>query len=461
MTFIERLIEPKVQIDSHKKTFTNTFLMALIIPLVIEQVLAMFVGIADTLMISYAGESAVSGVTLVNMFVTIFIYVFTALAAGGAVVVSQYIGNQDRENGDLAASQLLMVSTIISVLFMILIMLFYKGIIQVLFGQVEPAVRESSFTYLKISAYSFPGLAIYSSGAALYRSMGKTKITMYLSIHMNIVNVIGNAIGIFVLHAGVAGVAWPSFLARSLAGVIILFLAFGKKNSIHFELKKITTWNTGMIKRIMGIALPNGIENGMFQVAKVALSSIVALFGTSQIAANGVAQSFWSLAALVGIAMGSAYITIIGQCMGNKDTAAAKYYMIKLLKITWIASVLWNALLILIVPFVLKLYDLSDATKQLVFWLVVIHNVFNGVVFPVSSPFSNGLRASGDVKYTMYVSIFATVICRVALSVFLGVGLNLGVIGIALAMGLDWCIRAVLFTQRYVSEKWMYFNIID
>lgn len=460
MNLLDKLIEPKRQISEERKVFTNTFLITLIIPLLIEQLLAMFVGIADTLMISYAGESAVSGVTLVNMFVTIFIYVFTALAAGGSVVVSQYIGNKDQTNGDMAASQLLLISILSSVVLMLFVAVFYRGIIRTLFGQVEPAVMESSITYLKISAYSFPGLAIYSSGAAIYRSMGKTKITMQISMFMNIVNVIGNAIGIFVLHAGVAGVAWPSFIARTLAGVIILVLAFRKKNMIHFELKKILMWNQKMIKRIMGIAIPNGIESGMFQIAKVALSAVVALFGTSQIAANGVAQSFWSMAALVGVAMGSAYITIVGQCMGNGDKEAAQYYMIKLLKVTVVASVVWNGLLLLLVPFILKLYDLSAETKVLVFWLVVIHNLFNAFVFPVSSPFANGLRASGDVKYTMFVSIFATVVCRVIFSVILGIGFHLGVIGIALAMGLDWCIRAVLFTLRYRSGKWTKFKII-
>lgn len=460
MKILVRFIEPKQQIEEHRKIFTNSFLIALIIPLFIEQLLAMLVGIADTLMVSYAGEAAVSGVTLVNMFVTIFIYVFTSLAAGGAVVVSQYIGSKDQENGDLAASQLLLVSMIISVGLMLLVTIFHRPLIQMLFGQVEPKVMESSITYLKISAFSFPGLAIYSSGAAIYRSMGKTKVTLQISIFMNVVNVIGNAIGIFVLHAGVAGVAWPSFLARTLGGIIIVILAFRKNNLIRFEWKKILRWNQQMIKRIMGIAIPNGIESGMFQIAKVALSAIVALFGTSQIAANGVAQSFWSMAALVGVAMGSAYITIVGRCMGNGDHEVARYYMIKLLKITMVTSILWNGLILLVVPLILKMYDLSVETKQMVFYLVVIHNLFNAFVFPISAPFANGLRAAGDVKYNMYVSIFATVVCRVALSILFGIYFHLGVIGIALAMGMDWCIRAALVVMRYRSGKWTRFKII-
>lgn len=460
MNLISKLIEPKNQIDDHKKTFSNHYLKHLILPLFIEQLLVMTVGIADTLMVSYAGEAAVSGVSLVNMFYTIFIYIFTALASGGAVVVSQYIGRKDKENGNLAASQMMTLATLISAVATIFVLIFNKQLLHLLFGSVDSAVMEASVIYLRISAYSFLALALYNVGAALFRSMGKTKTTMYISLAMNVINVIGNAIGIFVLHAGVAGVAWPSFASRVFAAAVIIGLCFKSSNVITLKLSNILAWNKAMIKRILGIAVPNSIESGLFQLAKVALSTITALFGTSQIAANGVAQSFWSLAALVGVAMAPAYITIIGQCMGAKDVEAAKYYMIKLLKITFVASVIWNGFILLVTPLVLNLYDLSSETKQLVFILVVIHNVFNSVAFPISAPFSNGLRAAGDVKYTMYVSIFTTVVCRVILSVIFGIWLNMGVIGIALAMAGDWCIRAVFMFARYRSGEWLKFKLI-
>ena len=215
-----------------------------------------------------------------------------------------------------------------------------------------------------------------------------------------------------------------------------------------------------MMKRILRIAIPNSIEQGLFQVSKVVLSSITALFGTSQIAANGVAQSFWSMAALVGVAFGPAFITIIGQTLGSKDIEAAKYYMVKLLKITILSSVAWNALMLVIVPIALMAYDLSPETKQLVIILVIIHNLFNAFVFPISSPFTNGLRAGGDVRYAMFVSIFATVVVRVILSYLFGIVFNLGVIGIALAMGVDWCVRAFLSLRRYQSGRWLAHQVI-
>ena len=207
--------------------------------------------------------------------------------------------------------------------------------------------------------------------------------------------------------------------------------------------------------------MPNSIENGLFQLAKVALSSITAMFGTVQIAANGVAQSIWSLAALVGSAMGPAFITVVGQCMGAGDVDAADYYMRKLTRLTFFISIAWNALVLLATPVMLLFYDLSSEAKNLVLWLVVIHNIFNAAAYPISGPFSNGLRAAGDVKFTMYISLFSTLVVRVALSVLMGVWLHLGVIGIALAMAGDWCVKAVILLLRYKGGRWKAFRVLE
>lgn len=214
------------------------------------------------------------------------------------------------------------------------------------------------------------------------------------------------------------------------------------------------------MKHILNIAVPNGIENGIFQLVKVALSSIVALFGTYQIAANGVAQSIWSMAALAGVSMGPAFITVIGQCMGNKDDEAAEYYFRKLTRITLLLSAGWNLLIFLLTPLFMKFYLLAPETKNLVIWLVLIHNIFNAVAFPFSGALSNGLRAAGDVKFTMYVSIVSTVFGRLLLSYLLGINLHMGVIGIAVAMVCDWRIRAVIFLWRQKSGKWKLFQVI-
>lgn len=440
--------------------FSPRDLRAMIVPLFLEQLLVMLVGLADTLIVSYAGEAAVSGVSLVNQFNTIFIYLFTALASGGAVVISQYIGRRAAEDAGEAASQLLSFSSAFSVLIGVLVLLGNERILSALFGKVETDVMDACILYLRISAYSYPALAIYNAGAALFRSIGRTSVTMYLSIASNIINVIGNVIGVFVLKAGVAGVAYPSLIARAFSAVVITWLCFRKQNPVVYRCKWIFRWNGSLMKSILNIAVPNGLENGIFQLVKVALSSIVAMFGTYQIAANGVAQSIWSLAALAGVSMGPVFITVIGQCMGNGDTQAADDYFRKLTRITLVISSAWNLLIFLLTPAFLRLYALEPETKQLVIWLVLIHNLFNAVAYPFSGALSNGLRAAGDVKFTMYVSVISTLAVRLLLSWLLGIGLQMGVIGIAIAMVCDWVIRAAIFFWRQRSGKWKTFRVI-
>lgn len=440
--------------------FSNQDLKAMIIPLFMEQLLVMLVGMADTLVVSYAGEAAVSGVSLVNQFNTIFIYLFTALASGGAVVVSQYIGGRAADAAGESASQLLLFSTVFSTVVAVAVLAGNEWMLRLLFGRVEEPVMEACVTYLRISAYSYPALAVYNSGAAVYRSLGKTKVTMYLSIISNVINVIGNLIGVFVLRAGVAGVAYPSLIARVFSAVVITALCFQRSNRVFYRGNWIFRWNGNLMRRILSIAVPNGVENGIFQLVKVALSSIAALFGTYQIAANGVAQSIWSMAALAGVAMGPVFITVIGQCMGEGNTQAAEHYMKKLSCITLALSAGWNLLIFALTPLFLRLYSLEPETKQLVIWLVLIHNVFNAAAFPFSGALSNGLRAAGDVKFTMYVSVISTIAVRLLLSYVLGISLGMGVMGLAVAMVWDWIIRAVIFIWRERSGRWKQFRVI-
>ncbi len=457
---ISTLLEPKNKIEKRRMRFSNRDLIRLILPILVEQLLTMLVGIADTLMVSYAGEAAVSGVSLVNQLNNVFIFIFGAIASGGAVVASQYVGRQDRENGVTASGQLLMFTVLVSAAAMAVSIFFRTGLLRLLFGRVDADVMDACITYLTISALSFPALAVYNSISALFRSMGKTKAIMNVSIAMNIINVVGNAIGIFVLHAGVAGVAVPSLISRIFAAVVMLILSLDRKNSLYIQGSRVAAWDGKMLKRILNVAVPNGVENGLFQISKVALSSIVALFGTVEIAANGVAQSFWSMASLFCIAFGYAFVTVIGQCMGAGDVEAADYYNRKLLRITYLGSTLWNILILVLTPPALMFFDLSDEAKHLVILLVLIHNVGNLLLCPLAFSLSNGLRAAGDIRYTMFASIFATVICRVFFSVLFGIWMSMGVIGIALAMVCDWLIKAILIVARYRSGKWTQFQVI-
>ena len=431
----------------------------MILPLLMEQFLLMLVGLADTMVVSYAGEAAVSGVSLVNSFNTIFINLFTALASGGAVVVSQYIGRRDMKMASESSSQLLMVATVFAVVISIPVLIWKVPLLKGLFGKVEPDVMEACKTYLRISVYSFPALGIYNAGTALYRSIGKTSVTMKISIVSNLINVAGNLIGVFVFRAGVAGVAYPSLIARTFSAVVITLLCFREKE-VRYVGRWIFQWNRELLKKMLSIAIPNGVESGIFQFVKVALSSVVALFGTYQIAANGISQSIWSVAALISVTMGPVFITVIGQCMGAGDIRQAEYYFRKLTKVTVCISVAWNTLIFLITPLLIKIFAVSRQTGQMILYLVLIHNIANAVVFPFADPLGKGLRAAGDAMFTMGISLFTTIGVRLILSLLLGIVLDLGVIGIALAMCLDWTVRGVIFWIRFRQGKWKTYRVI-
>lgn len=440
--------------------FTNKDLRHLIIPLFIEQFLLMFVGIADTFAVSFSSEADVSGVSLVTSFNTVLIFLFTALSAGGAVIISQYIGGKNEKAASRAAGQLLMISAIISVVMAALILIFRAQLLRLLFGKIEADVMAACESYLWITTLSLPFLAVYDAGAALCRSIGKTDVTMIVSIIANVINIIGNCVGVFALKMGAAGVAWPSLISRMLSAAAVTVYCFQKKNPVRYRLRDVFAWDGGLLKKVMGIALPNGVENGVHQLVKVALSSMVALFGTYQIAANGVAQSIWSLASIMGLAMAPVYTTVIGQCMGARDIDAANFYFNKLNKITLVLSVLWNALIFAVTPLIVRYSAISPEAKALVIWLVLINNIFNGLAYPFAGSLGNGLRAAGDVKFTMIVSITLTIAARLFFSALFGLWFGWGVIGVAIGMSIDLVFRGAIFLWRLKSQKWTQFRLI-
>lgn len=440
--------------------FTNKDLRNLIIPLFIEQFLLMFVGIADTFVVSFSSEADVSGVSLVTSFNTVLIFLFTALSSGGAVIISQYIGSKQEARASRSSGQLLMISSVISAVLTALILAFQTPLLRLLFGKIEPDVMAACQSYLFITTLSLPFLAVYDAGAALCRSIGKTDATMYISLVANVINVLGNCVGVFWLHLGAAGVAYPSLLSRILSAAAVTAFCFRRKNPVRYRLQDIFCWDGSLLKKIMGIALPNGVENGVHQLVKVALSSMVALFGTYQIAANGVAQSIWSLASIMGLAMAPVYTTVIGQCMGARDIDAANFYFKKLNKITLVLSLLWNAFVFAITPLIVRYSAISPEAKELVIWLVLINNIFNGLAYPFAGSLGNGLRAAGDVKFTMIVSISLTIAARLFFSALFGLWLGWGVIGVAIGMSIDLVLRGGIFLQRQKSQKWTQFQLI-
>lgn len=440
--------------------FSNKALKKLILPLIIEQILIMAVGVADTVMVSYAGEVAISGVGLVDMFNNLIITVLAAIDAGGAIIVSQYIGNKDRKNANKASSQLLMITIVIATVIMLGCLVFHRILLSTFFGAIEMDVMKAATTYFLISAISFPFLGVYNSAAALYRSMEKTRTTMYVSILMNIINVVGNYIGVFILHAGVAGVAVPTLISRIVAAIIMFALSLNSSNLVYVKIKNVFAWNQEMISRILKIAVPNGIENGLFTLGRVLVTSIVALFGTSQIAANSVAGSIDQIAVVVVNAINLGIVVVVGQCIGANDYEQAKYYIKKLMKISYIVTGIIGSAVILLLPWILNLYSLSSEARNLTFILVIMHNIMATALHPTAFVLPNGLRAAGDVKFSMVVGIVSMILFRLGAAVLFGIIFNLGIIGVWIAMGSDWLCRSVCFVIRFIKGKWRQFKVI-
>lgn len=436
-----------------KKLFSKEDLKKLIIPLLFEQALAITVGMADTVMISSVGEAAVSGVSLVDMFNNLIISILSALATGGAVVTSQFIGAGRQKEACRSAKQLIYTAALITILISAVVLICNHGIISLFFGRIEEDVFQNAVIYLVISAISFPFLAVYNACAALFRSMGNSKITLKVSVFMNIINIVGNAICIYGLHMGVAGVALPSLVSRAVAGIVMYVLLKNPGNIIYLT-KERFRFEWDIIRRILYIGIPSGIENGIFQLGRVLVVSIIAGFGTVQIAANGVANSLDSMGCIVGQAMSLAMISVIGRCVGAGDLEQVRYYTKKLLMQTYLYTAVVNSIILLSLPWTLKIYGLSEETTRLSYILVMIHDGMAIFLWPASFVLPNMLRACNDVKYTMIVAIFSMFVFRIGFSFLFGVQLGHGAIGVWAAMIVDWVFRVICFVGRYLGGRW-------
>ena len=441
------------QTVTENRLFSKKDLRKLIIPLILEQTLAITVGMADTMMISSAGEAAVSGVSLVDMFNNLIISVLAALATGGAVVTSQCIGAGRREEACRSARQLVFTEAAITIGISVLVLLFHRQILGVFFGQIEADVMQNAIIYLIISVFSFPLLAVYDSCAALYRSMGNAQITLKISLLMNVINVVGNAIGVYVLKLGVAGVAIPSLVSRGVAGVVLFTFLHNPDNLVFLTREKFKVDAT-IVKRILFIGIPSGIENGIFQLGRVLVVSIIAAFGTSQIAANGVANSLDSMGCIVGQAMSLAMITVIGRCVGAGEEGQVRYYTKKLLGETYFYTAVINSIILLLLPWILQIYGLGEETTRLSYILVMIHDGMAIFLWPASFVLPNMLRACNDVKYTMVVSIFSMITFRIGFSYVFGVHMGWMAVGVWAAMVIDWVFRVLCFVGRYLAGTW-------
>ncbi len=441
--------------------FTKQQLRKLIIPLIIEQLLAVAVGMSDTMMVSYAGEAAMSGVSLVDTLNILLINVFAALATGGAVVASQFLGHKDEKEACKSGNQLLLTTGAISIVVMVISFIGNYGILHMIYGNVGQEIMKNARIYFYITAMSFPFIAIYNSCAALCRAMGNSKISMKVSLLMNAINITGNAILIYGFHMSAEGVAIPTLISRFVAAVVMIVVISNKKHVIHINNVFKVGFDWKMIKRILRIGIPSGLENSMFQIGKILVQGLIASFGLTAISANAVAGNLANFQSITGSSIGLAMITVIGQCVGANNFEEAKKYTKKLMKTTYIAMFFLNIGFILAATPMLQIYNLSSETLHVAYKLVVYHAVCGIIFWPLSFTLPNALRAANDVKFTMLTSILSMWLWRITFSYILGRYMGLGVYGVWIAMTLDWVFRGSCFGWRFLSGKWKHQAFVD
>ncbi len=428
--------------------FSRKYLIRILLPLFAEQILGVTVGMVDTVMVSSAGETAVSGVSLVDSLNLLLNYIFSAMATGGAVVCSQFIGKKDYDNARSSAKQLVWCTTSVALIFRV-------PILRLIFGSIEEGVMFHAKNYFLFTALSFPFLAIYGGGAALFRSMGNSKISMIASITMNILNVTGNAILIFGFHLGAAGAAIATLFARMVGASIMMVLIHNKDNVIYLEKMLSFKPDFAIIKRILGIGIPSGMESGMFQFGKLMTQSLISTFGTAAIAANSVASTLSNFECAIGTSISLAMITIVGQCIGAENKTEAKRYTLKLLRIEYVIMIVVVALISIFSKTIIGFYNLSPEASELVHTLILIHGIAVTTVWPMAFTLPNAFSAASDVRFNLMVSILSMWVFRVGFSYVFALGCGLGVLGVWLAMFSDWVLRAILFVMRFISGKWL------
>lgn len=434
--------------------YSNKDLKKLILPLIFEQFLNILVGMVDIVMISGVGEAAVSGVSLVDNINILVINITAALATGGAVVAGHFLGQKEPENAGKAAWQLLLFSTVTAFLVTFILIIWNRPILSLIFGRVDADVMAHAVTYLVITAISIVPLAMYNSCAALFRAMSDSKTTMWISLLMNIMNVVGNAILIFGAGMGVAGAAISTTISRLTAAIIIFILMFNKKRAINFKGKVTLKPNGNLIKKILYIGIPNGMENSLFQLGKLMLLSLISTFGTFAIAANAVCNIIAAFNILPGQAINLALLSVAAVCIGAGDYEQARYYTKKLMRLAVAGIFVLSVIIIVFAPWIMKIYNLSPETEILATDLIRFYAVMVVIFWVPSFTLPNTLRAAGDVVWTMFVAIGSMWMFRIVAAYIFGRYLKMGLLGVWIAMTIDWAFRAICYNIRYRGHKW-------
>ena len=448
--------------EQQQHMFSNRLICSLLIPVVLEQLLNSIMGTADTMMVSNVGSAAISAVSLVDSINVLVIQAFSALAAGGAIVCAQYIGQKNKEKANESARQVLFIITAISVAVSLICLVFQKPLLRLIFGSVEPAVMSASETYFFYTALSFPFIAAYDSAASIFRAQDNTKGPMIISMISNVMNIAGNAVMIWVFHMGVAGAALSTLISRIFCAVVVIIQLRkereGQEIVVRDYFKIRPDWS--MIRRILGLGIPSGVENSMFQLGKLAIQSTVSTLGTAAIAAQAMTNILENLNGIAAIGVGVGLMTIVGQCLGAGRKDEAVYYIKKLCVIAEVIIIISCLGVFALTKPITILGGMEKESADMCFHMVMWITIVKTLVWIMAFIPGYGLRAAGDVKFSMIVSCCTMWACRFCLCVFLIRVMGFGPMGVWIGMFADWTLRGISFTWRFHSRKWLQHKVI-
>lgn len=445
---------------SDQPLFSGSDLIHLILPFIAGFIMSLLVGMLDTAMVSTVGEDAISGVSLVDNLIQVVVFVFMAFGTGGAVVAGQYLGSKDKEQACASTEQLILMAGAVSFLATVLVFFLRGGMLRLFFGDITPEVSWEANIYFLITLFSLPAMALYEAGLASFRAMGAAKITMYISLVMNLINVLGNALLIFIFKMGTAGVAWPTLVSRWVGALIALFLLLDANKPLHLRIRQGLRLRRDLITKILKVGLPNGVENGIFQLGKLITVSIIAGFGTQAIAANAVAVILTNIVSVPGWGINQTTMTVVSRCVGAGDYEQAKYYKKLLIFVTSGVILVWAAIIVTGLPLILRLFSLSPEAVALTRWMVIIHALGSIVLWEPAFMTPTALRASGDASFAMVVSIISMWTFRVGLAWVLSRVAGATAVVVWIAMDADWFFRAIVYEVYWRRGRWMSKRVI-
>lgn len=443
-----------------KHTFSNKDLAYLLIPLVLEQLLTSLMGMIDTVMVSNIGSAAISAVSLVDSINILVLMTLVALATGGTIVVSQYIGNEDTKKANEAARQIVFCVTVISLCMTLFCLFFRYPLLRIIFGSVEADVMEGAMTYFLYIALSFPFLALYNAGSSIFRAQRNTKLPLLISVLSNGINVVGNYVLIFIVHWGIAGAAIATLFSRIILALLILWKLHSESYVVHVRNYASIRPNKDLILRILRLGIPSGVENSMFQFGKLAIQSTVSTLGTIAIAAQAMTNILENLNGMASLAVGIGMMTVVGQCLGAGKKEEAIYYIKKMTAIAYATTFISCILVFVATKPITILGGMEAESARLCIEMVTAITIVKPIMWTLAFVPAYGMRAAGDVKFSMISSMTTMWLCRVILCMILCRQFHFGPMGVWIAMFTDWSVRAIIFTYRFYSKKWLSHNVI-